>query len=439
MKKNKISRRQFLKKSAGISLGALVAPTIVPSHVFGKPGVVAPNDKITIGCIGVGGMGTGNMRSFLELPDAQVVAVCDVDRNHAENAQNLVNTKYGSMDCAIYKDFRDVISRKDIDAVMIATPDHLHAIIAVAAARAGKDIYCEKPLAYTISEGRAVVDAVHRYDVVWQTGSWQRSQQHFRYACELVRSGKIGEVNKVHVGLPYGNGIRQGSTQPAPVPEHFDYNMWLGPAPFVPYNPTRCHWNFRWISDYSGGQLTDWAGHHIDIAHWGMNTEHSAAVEIEGRAVYPPASDGQFDTPNSYYFEAKYAEGFTMIVADSRQQEKGMGVHFMGSDGWIHVGRGTLTASSKSLLKTRLSANDTRLYISNDHRQNFLDCVRSREKTITPVNVAHHSIMTGHLGVIAMKLGRKLRFDVKKERFVNDADANRMLIRPMRSPWHVSI
>ncbi len=439
MYKKKITRRSFLKKSTGFSLGILAVPSIVPAHIFAKPGRVAPSDKITIGCIGVGGQGTSNMRSFLQLPDARVVAVCDVDRRHAEAAQHLVNQKYNVGDCAIYKDFREVLARKDIDAVMIATPDHWHAIIAVAAARAGKDIYCEKPLAYTIAEGRAIVDAVQRYDIIWQTGSWQRSQRHFRYACELVRSGKIGEVKTVRVGLPYGNSIRAGSTQPAPVPEYFDYDMWLGPAPFVPYNPTRCHWNFRWISDYSGGQLTDWAGHHIDIAHWGMDTELSAATEVEGRAVYPPAKDGQFDTPNSYRFEARYAEGFTMIVADSRQQEKGMGVQFMGSEGWLHVGRGTLSAEHPAILKTRLSANDSRLYGSNDHRQNFLDCMRSRQKTITPVEVAHHSIMTGHLGVIAMKLGRKLHFDVKNEKFIDDADANRLLIRPMRSPWHVSI
>ncbi|KAA3658877.1 MAG: gfo/Idh/MocA family oxidoreductase [Calditrichaeota bacterium] len=438
MKKKKIDRRTFLKNAAAISMGAAAFPSILPSRIFAKAGLVAPNDKITIGCIGVGGMGTSNMRSFLELSGARVVAVCDVDRHHAENAQNLVNQRYASKDCTIHKDYREVLARKDIDAVMIATPDHWHAIIASAAARTGKDIYCEKPLAYTIREGRAIVDTVQRYGVVWQTGSWQRSQSHFRFACELVRNGRIGEVHTVRVGLPWGNSIRKGSTQPAPVPEHFDYDMWLGPAPYVPYNPTRCHWNFRWISDYSGGQLTDWAGHHIDIAHWGMNTERSAAAEIEGYAKYPPALDGQFDTPTDYYFEAKYAEGFTMIVADQRKQEKGMGVHFIGNEGWIHVNRGGhLRASNDTIIRTPLSAQDIHLYQSTDHHQNFLDCVRSRKKTITPVEVAHHSVMTGHLGKIAMLLGRKIHFDVQKERFINDEEANRMLWRPMRGAWTI--
>lgn len=433
-----VDRRSFLKSSLGFSLGAWAIPTILPSHVFGKPGNITPNNKINIGCIGLGGMGSGNMHSFLELPDARIVAVCDVDRLHAENAQNLVNQKYGSTDCALYKDFRDVLARQDIDAVMIATPDHWHAIIASSAARAGKDIYCEKPLAYTIREGRAIVDAVQRHGVVWQTGSWQRSQSHFRFACELIRNGRVGEVKTVRVGLPWGNSIHKGSTQPAPVPEHFDYDMWLGPAPYVPYNPTRCHWNFRWISDYSGGQLTDWAGHHIDIAHWGMNTELSAATEIEGYAKYPAALDGQFDTPTDYYFEAKYAEGFTMIVADERKQEKGMGVHFIGDEGWLHVSRGGhICASDNSIIQRPLSAQDIHLYESTDHHQNFLDCVRSRQKTITPVEVAHHSIMTGHLGKIAMLLGRKVNFDVQKERFINDDEANSMLWRPMRGPWKI--
>ncbi len=429
-----MNRRQFLKSTLS---AAIAAPYIIPASALGKDGATAPSDRLTMACIGVGGMGTSNMNSFLSKPEAQILAVCDVDTAHRNRARDTINEKYGNKDCATYNDFREVLARNDIDAISLAVPDHWHGIIAVAVARAGKDIYGEKPLAYTISEGRAVVDAVQRHGVVWQTGSWQRSQQHFRFGCELVRNGRIGKVHTVRVGLPHGNSIDNRGTQPAPIPEGFDYDMWLGPAPWRPYNPSRCHWNFRWISDYSGGQLTDWAGHHCDIANWGMATEYTAPIAIEGRAVYPPAQDGLFDTPESYYFECKFAEGFTMIVADRKQQPKGMGVQFVGENGWVYVDRSGIEAEPKSLLTSIIGPNEIQLYQSNDHQQNFLDCVRTRALTITPVEVAHHSIMIGHLGVIAMKLGRKVQWDGARERFVNDAEADRMLSRPMRSPWHL--
>lgn len=223
-----MNRRQFLK--TGFS-AAFVAPYFIPSSVLGRNGAVAPGNRITIGCIGVGGMGTANLKSFLTKPNAQVLAVCDVDTQHRNRARDLVNEAYGNTDCAAYNDFRELLERKDIDAVMIATPDQWHGIMGVAAARARKDIYAEKPLAYTISEGRAIVEAVQRYGVIWQTGSWQRSQRHFRFACELVRNGRIGRVHTVRVGLPFGNSIDKRGTQPCPPPVGFDYDMWLGPAP----------------------------------------------------------------------------------------------------------------------------------------------------------------------------------------------------------------
>jgi predicted dehydrogenase len=429
-----MNRRHFFKSVAGT---IVAAPYFLPASVLGRTGATAPSDRITIGCIGVGGMGTANMRNFLGLPSAQVLAVCDVDTKHRHQARDIVNAAYGNTDCAVYNDFRELLARDDLDAVMIATPDHWHAIIAVASARARKDIYGEKPLAYTIAEGRALVDAVQRYGVVWQTGSWQRSQRNFRFACELVRNGRIGEVHTVRVGLPQGNGIDDQGKQPMPVPEGFDYDMWLGPAPWAPYCPSRCHANFRWISDYSGGQLTDWAGHHCDIANWGMNTESSAPIEIEGQAVFPKAEDGLFDTAESYYFECKFAEGFTMIVADEKQQPKGMGTQFFGTEGWIYVDRSGLDAHPRSILKSTIGPNEIHLYESEDHIGNFLECVASRANTITPADVAHHAIMIGHLGNIAMRLGRKVRWDRHAERFVNDPEADRMLSRPMRSPWMI--
>jgi predicted dehydrogenase len=430
---NKINRRGFLKTAAG-AVGAFY---FIPGNVLGKNGAVSPSNRITMGCIGVGGMGTSNLTNFLGKDEVQVRAVCDVDLNHRNNACVMINESYQTKDCATYNDFRELLERTDLDTVSLAVPDHWHAIPAIMAARKGLDIYAEKPLAYTITEGRAIVNAVKRYGTIWQTGSWQRSLRNFRFACELVRNGRIGQVHTVRVGLPAGNSIRQGETKPCNPPEGFDYDMWLGPAPWAPYTPARCHWNFRWISDYSGGQLTDWAGHHCDIANWAMDTERSAPVEIEGKADYPYAEEGLFDTPPTYYFECKYAEGFTMIVADAGQQPKGMGAHFIGTEGWVHVSRGGIDAHPKSLLKSDILPSDIHLYKSDDHWSNFIDCVRNRVPTVAPAEVAHHSIMIGHLGGIAMRLGRKVRWDGKLEHFINDPGAERLLSRSMRSPWHI--
>ncbi|NOX88294.1 MAG: Gfo/Idh/MocA family oxidoreductase [Calditrichaeota bacterium] len=434
-KKKTTKRRDFIKRTLITVSGSLAFPYIVKASALGLNGHVPPSERITIGCIGVGGMGTSNLQAFLSKKEARVVAVCDVDKEHRLAAKRLTDEIYGNSDCALYNDFRELLARDDIDAIMTATPDHWHALIAVAAARAGKDIYAEKPLAYSIAEGRAIVDAVRRYGVIWQTGSWQRSQSHFRLACELVRNGRIGRVHTVRVGLPTGNSVNKVNPKPTKPPEGFDYDFWLGPAPWRPYTPGRCHWNFRWISDYSGGQITDWAGHHCDIANWGMNTEHSAPRFIEGWAEFPSGEDGLYDTPGRYYFEALYEEGFKMIVADRKQQPKDMGVHFIGDEGWIHVSRAGVDAYPKSVLKTPIAPNEIHLYQSNDHHQNFLDCVKTRKQTITPVDVAHYSIMVGHLGLIAIKTGRRVEWDVKREKFVNDPDADRYLSRPMRSPW----
>ena len=461
LQKEKINRRQFLKKASCAAVGAIGFPYIVPSSVLGKTGNVAPSNRITLGCIGMGGQGTWDMTGFLHHSDVQVVAVCDVNKESndydslyqfpgssaagREPARRRVEKYYAERrsagtykGCDAYADFRELLARDDIDAVLIAVPDQWHAIPAVMAARAGKDIYAEKPLAYTIAEGRAICDAVKRYGVVWQTGSQQRSDYKFRRACELVRNGRIGKVHTVKVGLPHGSsisGINGKLTKPAAVPEGFDYRFWLGPAPWAPYCPGRCHWNWRWISDYSGGQITDWAGHHIDIAHWGMGTEYSAPVEIEGVGVFGGGEDGLYDVAESYRFVCKYAEGFTMIVADNRQVQQG--VRFEGTDGWIFVNREEFKAHPKTVLDSRLGPSEMHLYESNDHIGNFIDCVKSRSQTVAPAEVAHHSIMVGYLGVIAIKTGRKLNWDPEKERFINDSGADRLLSRPMRSPWHL--
>ncbi len=425
MAKRHVSRRQFL----GTAAGAVVFPYIVPSSVFGAG---APSGKITMGCIGVGSQGSGNMNGFLNKGDARVLAVCDVDKGHRDGAKKRVDEKYGNSDCAAYHDFRELIARDDIDALSLAVPDHWHSIPVIMAARSGKDMYGEKPLARTIAEGRRMVEAVHRYDRIWQTGSWQRSQGNFHHACELVRNGRIGKVTRVEVGLPTGGGGEVKAVQP--VPENLDWDFWLGPAPWVPFRGVS-HWDWRWIMDYSGGQLTDWAGHHIDIAHWGLGLDETGPVEIEGRGVYP--KDGIYDVPTEYKFTCKYADGVEMIVASDKLVPKGMGTVWYGEKGWVHVDRGRQATNPPELWNETIGPSEIRLYESRDHQQNFLDCVKSRQKTITPIEVAHRSISVGLLGEIAMRLERKLHWNPDKEEFVNDPEANRMLSRPMRAPWHL--
>lgn len=447
MKKNGLSRRIFLKKAARISAGSLALgsasrslaksfPYPVPSSALGKAGTVAPSNRIVMGAIGVGSMGTGDMRGFLNKDGTQMVAVCDVDKSHRHRAKRIVDERYGNNDCKSYLDFRELISRGDLDAVCIATPDHWHAIIAVEAVRAGLDVHAQKPLARTIKEGRAICDAVDKYGVVWQTGSQQRSGGRFRFACELVRNGRIGKVHKVEVGLPDGHG--HGIENPIPVPQGLDWDFWLGPAPWRPFTDFsngNCHWAWRWIMDYSGGQLTDWAGHHIDIANWGLDLERTGPAEIEGRGVYP--RDGLYNVPIEYRFECKYKNGLTMIVANQSQLPNGMGAMWYGENGWIHVNRGTLEAEPKTLLDSKIGPDEVHLYKSDDHKGNFLDCVRSRSRTVAPAEVAHRAISVGLLGEIAMLTSRKLHWDPEKEVFPDDEEANRYLSRPMRSPWHL--
>jgi len=431
----KINRRDFLKKttSAAVTIGF---PYIVPSSVFAADGSVAPSNRITIGCIGTGGKGTGDLNAFLRKPQAHVLAVCDVDTRNRNNSRDMVNKKYGNRDCAAYNDFRDIIARSDIDAVSIATPDHWHAIPAIMAARAGKHIHCQKPLAHNIAEGRAICNAVKKYQVIWLTGSQQRSQKNFRRACELVRNNRIGKVHTVEVGLP----TRWQQTCPPqpvqPVPEGFDYDLWLGPAPWAPYTKKRCiPLGWRWIYDYASGLITDWGAHHLDIAQWGMDTEHTGPVEIQSEDVVF-GTGGLWNTANRYRVTCKYEQGFTLIIADTDKLRQG--IRFIGTDGWLHVSRSQgLDANPKSILDSRIAPGEIHLYKSDDHKQNFIDCIHSRCETVAPIEVAHRSITIGHLGTIAMKTGRKLNWDPQAERFTNNDHANRLLSRPMRTPWQL--
>lgn len=432
--KHKLDRRQFLRSAATTAVGAAAFPYVVPSSALGRDGNVAPSNRIVHGCIGVGSRGTGVMRGFLGHAQVQIVAVCDVDQRHRARAKDLVDERYGNKDCRTYHDFRDVIARDDIDTLSLALPDHWHSIPVIMGAQAGKDMYAEKPLARTIYEGRQMADAVHRYNRVWQTGSQQRSTGNFHRACELVRNGRIGKVTRVEVGLPTG---RSGpAMEVKPVPEDLDWEFWLGPAPWRPYmefGNRGVHWDWRWVRDYSGGQLTDWAGHHIDIAQWGLGLERTGPVEIYGSGEFP--EEGVYDVAMTYKFHCKYANGIELTVANNRQIPQG--ATWYGDKGKIYVKRGKLEADPKEVLDETIGPDEIHLYESRNHIGNFLECVRSREETVAPIEIGHRSISVGLLGEIAMLTGQKLKWDPENERFENSDEANRMLRRPMRAPWHL--
>ena len=424
------SRRRFLQQAA--AAGAISGfPAIVPASVLGAEGRPAPSNRITVGAIGVGGQGNGNLGGFLGDPRCQVVAVNDVDRNNTERTQRRVNEVYGNQDCAAYSDFRELVARDDIDAISLATPDHWHAIPAILSAKSGKDIYGEKPFSHDLREGRAMVDAVSQYGRIWQTGSWQRSTGNFRFACELVRNGRIGKVHTVEVGLPTGGG--GGNAPFTDPPPNMDYDFWCGPAPWALYSADRTHWNWRWQMDYGGGQLMDWVGHHGDIAQWGLGTETTGAVEFNPLYADFPQT-GIWDAATRYRIECTYANGVKMIVQNAEGQHR-MGAKWIGTDGWVWVDRGGFDTQPKSLMQDKIGSDEINLYRSNNHIGNFIDCVISRRPTITPAEVAHRSASVGHLCVIAIALGRKIRWNSDTEEIVGDPTANTMLGRAKREPW----
>lgn len=448
-----LTRRRFIRNFA-----LATVPWIVPSGVLGRRDKVAPSNRIAIGCIGTGYMGTQNVRSFMGFNDVQIVAVCDVAQDRRERARKIVDEYYSSRSltgaykgCAAYNDFRELLARPDIDAVAICSPDHWHAVQAVLSAKAGKDIYCEKPMAYTIQQSRAVVEAVERYGRVFQHGTWRRSRHNVRFACELVRNEKIGNLETMKVGSK--GGKFGGSAQPMPVPAGFDWDMWLGPAPQVPYSVDRWAGQFDigwyYISDYSIGWIAGWGIHPIDMAQWGNDTDYTAPIEVKGTGTIP--QDGLFDNPYQWDIHCKYANGVDMHFAsvaeknwDFRNAENSpgvinrLGVVFEGSEGWVYAGcYGELDAYPKTLLNTTIKPNEIRLYQSNDHFRNFIDCVKTRRETVAPVEVAHQSNIVTQLCYLSTLLGRKLKWNPTHERFVDDNVANRLLSRSMRSPWHL--
>jgi predicted dehydrogenase len=431
IKRKQINRRQFIGSAIGTA-AAMTFPYIVPASALGGAGNSTPSERITLGFIGTGKQSQHLMRSFLNSPGTNVLAVCDVDKLKLERGKKMVENHYAKKNggpykgCDTYGYFRELLARDDIDAVVIATPDHWHAIIVIESAKAGKDIYCEKPLSQTIAEARAMVSAVRHYGRVFQTGSMQRSDWHFRLGCELVRNGYIGELKTINVNV---GGPPADQPLPAqPVPDYLDWDMWVGPALWRPYNSELSpniswdgfpHW--RYHSSFGGGGMTDWGAHHFDIAQWGMGMDESGPVEI-----FPP--DGKDYKVLTY----KYTSGVTMT-----RSGRAKGVLFTGTDGEVLTDRGFLQTKPENLKDRQIGPNGIHLYESKNHYVDWLDAIRKRSKPICDIETGCRSVTVCHLGNIAYKLGRPLKWDPEREVFIADAEANRLLSRPMRSPWHL--
>ncbi len=431
-------RRRFLRDAAGAAAAAVAFPYVVPSSALGKAGAVAPSNRITVGCIGMGGMGTFDMNLMLALPDVQVVAVCDPKTDRREAARQRVREYYGKDSCDAYNDFRELVARDDIDVVQVATTDQWHVPHALAAVRAGKDVYVEKPLGMSMREILTLRTDCHRYGRLFQFGTQQRSSPQFRQACELVQNGRIGKLHTIRVSAPVGADQRTGEVTytPAPVPEGFDYDMWLGPAPWAPYTPKRVispYW-FH-ISDYSLGYIAGWGIHHVDIAQWGNGTELSGPTEIEGSAVFP-SNDSLCDNPLNWDCRLTYANGVVMHFT-SDGGPNAHGIRFEGTQGWIHVDRSRIVAEPAAVLQEKIGPNEIHLPVSTNHQRNLIDCVKTRRPPICNIDVAVRSDTVCHLSWLAVHLGRKLRWDPAKERFVNDPEADARMSRAMRAPWRL--
>jgi len=427
MHKN-MNRRDFLRAAAGTA-AVTAFPYVVPSSVLGAN---APSERIVLGFIGCGKQSQHLMRSFLGSPGTQVVAACDVDKLKLERSskgiveKHYADRKDGSYKgCAAYSDFRDVLARNDIDAVVICTPDHWHAVTVIESCKAGKDVFCEKPLCQTVQEARAMVNAVRLYNRVFQTGSMQRSSREFRFACELVRNGYIGDIQHVTVGV---GGPPEDKRLPAqPIPDYLDWDMWVGPAMWRPYNEDLSpnisfdgFPNWRYHSYYGGGGMTDWGAHHFDIAQWGLGMDGTGPVEI-----YPP--DGKDYKVLTY----KYANGIPMT------RDNANGVLFEGTKGKVEVNRGYLKTTPDALKDQKIGPEQINLYNSPNHYTDWLDAIRKRTKPICDIEIGASSVTVCHLGNIAYELQRPLKWDPKREVFVGDDEANRLLSRAMRSPWHL--
>lgn len=420
----RISRRRFVGATVAAGVGM---PYLIPSSVLGAE---APSKQITIGFIGTGDHGTSwNLTRYLELKAARVLMVCDVDGFRMRRAKAMVDAAYDNQDCAMSKDFRDVIGRKDIDAVMISTPDHWHTVISLMAARAGKDVQCEKPT-LTIDEGKILVKTMRQLGRVFQTSTEDRSLPIYHRMAELVRNRRIGKLQRIEVILPHQPTV-PGDPTPQPVPPDLDWEMWLGPAPFAPYTKDRCHYNFRWIWDYSGGIICDWGAHLFDTAQWANNTERTGPIEIEATGTH--WQGGLYNTVKDYDVTYRYANGVVMTCKPGKPSIK-----FIGSDGWVgnEGWRSPIQASSPDILNSKIGPNEIHLYTNPEgEHDDFLKCMKTRKDPYFPVDIGHRVSTVCHLANISLRLGRKVKWDPEKERFPDDEKANAMMSRPLRAPW----
>jgi predicted dehydrogenase len=418
-----ISRRRFLRAAAT----SAALPYLIPARVLGAQ---SPAKKITVGFIGTGDHGVSwNLTRYLKLPAARVLMVCDVDGARMRRAKAMVDAAYDNEDCAMSKDFREVLARKDIDAVMISTPDHWHTLISVLAARAGKDVQCEKPT-LTIDEGKVLIGVIRKHGTIFQTSTEDRSLPEYHRMAELVRNGRIGKLQRIEVILPQQPTV-PGDPTPQPVPPDLDWDMWLGPAPFAPYTKDRVHFNFRWIWDYSGGIICDWGAHLFDTAQWANDSERSGPIDIEAHGTH--WEGGLYNTVKDYDVTYRYANGVVMTCKPGNPS-----IRFIGTAGWVgNVGwRGKVQASTDQILNSRIGPGDLHLYTNPEgEHDDFLKCVKSRTDPYFPVDIGHRVSTVCHLANISLRLGRKLRWDPKAERFEGDPSANDMLSRPRRSPW----
>ncbi len=438
-----LSRRRFV---AG-ALAAAAGPQLIPASALGKQGHMAPSDRITIAMFGVGNRGLSSIGAMRPLPDHQVVAIADCRRPRAELARDRVNSFYAERlgkeefaGCEIYNDFRDVLARDDIDVVWGCPPDHWHGVQFLRVIEAGMDLYGEKPITRWIAEGIRVRDAVRRYGCVFQTGTQQRSQTHFRHACELARNGYLGKVHTIEVGAP--GGRTYPVVAPSDPPEGFDYDMWTGPAPNFPFDTSRCEWLAMYmISHYCAGFITNWGVHHLDIAGWGCPEVFQKPFQVEGTGTLP--AEGMTDTWISWNMDLRWESGLKMAFSNSGGPYK-QGCRFIGDDGWVHVNRAGISADPESLLTMQLKPTDTPLHASPSfsnpytaHTADFFHCIRTRRDPVSTIEDGQAASTIGNVCDISLRLGRKLTWDTPNDRFIDDNDANAMLSRAARSPWSI--
>jgi predicted dehydrogenase len=417
-----MNRRDFL----GLGLAA-VGPLVVPASVLGGDGAMPPSERITVGLVGCGPRGKSDLRDFLQEKDVRCLAVCDCWDDRRSKMKDMVDAHYGNQDCAAHRLHEEVLARDDIDAVLIVTGDRWHAVLSALAARAGKDLYCEKPFTLTIAEGRALVETINRYGTVWQCGTQRRSNEAFAFVVEVIRKGRIGELRTITTS--FGGWGGNGFVRPEPVPRGFDYDRWLGQAPWAPYSSVRVDlWRNNW--DTGGGPIPDMGAHYFDFVQWAHDSEFSGPVEFEGEGEFP--DDGFANVPFKVNVEARYADG-VRILMDSGPKA----VRFDGDSGWIHItDEGDITAGPGSVLEGLQVPKVSWSYMAG-HIRNFLNCIRSRKQTVSHPEIAQRAHTMAHCANICLRLGRKVQWNPETERFVDDEDANNMLSRTMRAPWQV--